>query len=335
MTTPLQLTLLLTCFFSPLALAEENDDEDAPPATLPGGDQDEALKMPSLSRAQHDWLEPKRSELPQDPHAQTDFTAYTLELGEIKLGLASITVGAAPRTQVGTVPVLDALGVYNGHLKVTAIEAGPYALGLGTSYFGLRAGDMNGSSIGLSMIQSINIIAPWSVHFGVDWSNTKSNGIPDLDRIPSILTGGKSSAEFQSGQKPSDWDLHVQDLSLSLATDVRFNRRDSLILQARAVFWSNVITRGYDVPPLLGMDKLLNKPEGTSSPIGDTYVASLAWQWSWRRTDLRVGAGISSVPGAWLLQSTDLSYRFGGKTRRTERRMNKTWKRNKSDTNGR
>ena len=45
-----------------------------------------------------------------------------------------------------------------------------------------------------------------------------------------------------------------------------------------------------------------------------------------------MGAGVSNVPGAWLLQSTDLSYRFGGKTRRTESRMAKTWKKNKADT---
>ena len=117
-----------------------------------------------------------------------------------------------------------------------------------------------------------------------------------------------------------------------MATDYRFNRRDSLILQASAVFWSKVSEVGYDVPPILGLDEVFNKDIGVSSPVAETYVASLAWQWSWRRTDLRVGVGASNVPGAWLLQTFDLSYRFGGKTRSTERRMNKTWRRNKSDT---
>jgi len=313
----------------------ETTTEEEAPVELPTTQQDEALTMPSLSRAQHKWLEPKRSELPQVPHAQTDFTAYTLEWGETKVGLASITVGALPRTQIGTIPVLDLLGIYNGHIKVNAVKAGPYGLGIGANYFTLRAGDMKAHSLGLSLIQSIDMMEPWSAHFGFKWSDIKSSGVPDLDELPGILTGSTSSDDFQASQMPSEWDFHLREITLSMATDYRFNRRDSLILQASAVFWSDVIERGYEAPPIIGMDELFNKEVGTSTPIKDTYVASLAWQWSWRRTDLRVGAGVSSVPAAWLLQSVDLSYRFGGKTRSTERRMNKTWRRNKSDTKGR
>ena len=119
---------------------------------------------------------------------------------------------------------------------------------------------------------------------------------------------------------------------MNVATDVRFNRRDSLLLQASATVWARVVERGFEAPPILGLDEAFNLNSGTTSPIAETYTASASWQFSWRRVDLRVGAGISNVPGAWLLQSTDLSYRFGGKTRTTERRMKRTWKRNKSDT---
>jgi len=345
----LLLNLLILSMWSPPAAAQdegsdetgnppptEDTGDDQPPSDLPAEQQGDALKMPSLSRSQHAWLEPKRSKLPQVPHAQTDFTAYTLEWGETKLGLASITLGALPRTQIGTIPVLDILGLYNGHLKVNAVQTGPYALGIGTDYYALKAGDMSASSLGISLIQSVDILDPWSAHFGLKWANTQSSGIPDLDELPSIFTGGTSNEEFRAGQKESSWDFHIQELTLSMATDYRFNRRDSLILQASAVFWANVIAgERDDVPPILGMDKVFNKSAGTSSPVAETYVASLAWQWSWRRTDLRVGIGHSNVPGAWILQSFDLSYRFGGKTRSTERRMNKTWRRNKSDTKGR
>ena len=335
--------LMLTGLFTVLGMGEgqaqtADEGEETPPeetpADLPADQTDEALKMPSLSRAQHEWLEPQRRDLPQLPHAQTDFTAYTLEWGETKVGLASVSVGVLPHTQLGTIPVLDGLGVFNGQLKVNPVQTGTYALGIGTSYYGLRAGDMSAYRLGLSLIQSIDMLEPWSAHIGLKWSNTKSSGVPDLDALPGILTGGTSAAEFEASQKPSEWNFHLQDLTLSLATDWRFNRRDSLILQASAGIWSNVIKRGYEAPPILGLDQVLNKPVGTSVPIKETYVTSLAWQWSWRRTDLRVGAGLSNVPGAWILQSIDLSYRFGGETRRTERRMNKTWQRNKSDTGG-
>ena len=117
-----------------------------------------------------------------------------------------------------------------------------------------------------------------------------------------------------------------------MATDIRFNRRDSLILRGGATFWTNVLERGFEAPPILGLDEAFNVETGTTTPIAESYVASIAWQFSWRRIDLRVGAGVSNVPGAWILQSTDLSYRFGGKTRSSERRMKRTWKRIMSDS---
>ena len=341
MTRTLLLALGSTLLASGQAAAQESDERpsdrqgegDAPPeGDLPSGQQSEALSMPSLSKAQHKWLEPKRSKLPPVPHAQTDFTAHTLEWGETKIGLASVTVGAAPRTQIGTIPILDALGLYNGHLKVKAVQTDRYSMGLGTDLYLLSAGDMKAHSLGFSMIQSIDVTQPWSVHLGLEWDRTKSSGVPDLDELPSVFTGDYDAETFAKQQRPSQWEFDLQELTLSLATDFRFNRRDSLILQASAVFWSRVSEVGYEIPPILGLDEVFNKDLGVSSPIAETYIASLAWQWSWRRTDLRVGIGHSNVPGAWLLQTFDLSYRFGGKTRRTEGRMNKTWRRNKSDT---
>ena len=97
------------------------------------------------------------------------------------------------------------------------------------------------------------------------------------------------------------------------------------------MLWADV-EREFDAPPVLGMDKAMALADSGASPVPETYVASAAWQFSWKRVDLRAGLGISNIPGAWLLQSTDLSYRFGGKTRRGEKRMRKTWKRNRADT---
>jgi len=310
---------------------EQNDGEDEP-AALPT--PAEAEQMPSLSRAQHRWLEPKRSRLPQVAHAQTDFSAHTLEWGETKIGLATITVGALPRFQIGTVPALDILGIPNGNVKLNAVQAGPYALGIGASHYRLKVGDFVGSTTGVSLIQSVQILQPWSLHLGARFRNLRSSGVPDTSQLPSILTGNSDPDAFARSQEGNEgaWRFHGQSVDLSMATDIRFNRRDSLIIRGGATFWTNVLERGFEAPPILGLDEAFNVETGTSTPIAESYVASIAWQWSWRRVDLRVGAGISSVPGAWILQGTDLSYRFGGKTRTTERRMKRTWKRNKSDT---
>ena len=311
---------------------ESPPEEPAPSSSLPDGAEPEQL--PSLSRAQHRWLEPKRSRLPSVAHGQTDFSAYTLEWVETKIGAASVTFGALPRTQIGTVPVLNFMGIYNGHVKINALRLGPYALGVGTNYYRLQIGDFVGAHTGVSVIQSVQIMKPWGLHVGARFANLESSGIPDVSILPSSLTGNADPNDVQARLEGTEdsWRFHGQTLALSVATDIRFNRRDSLLLQGGATVWAKLVERGFEAPPILGLDEAFNLETGSTSPIAETYVASAAWQFSWRRVDLRVGAGISNVPGAWLLQSTDLSYRFGGKTRSSERRMKRTWKRNKSDT---
>jgi hypothetical protein len=316
--------------------SEENSEQEEPTpesGTLPDGDQEEAQEMPGLSRAQHRWLEPSRTKLDQVPRGQTDYTAYTLEWGETKIGLASITIGALPRTQIGTVPMLDALGIMNGHIKVNILRVGPLDLGLGSNYYRLQVGDFVGSHTGASMVTSIQLLEPWSLHLGANYAALQSSGVPDTTRLPSVLTAGTDPDTFQASQDGNEtaWNFHGQNMRINLATDYRFNRRDSLVFQAGAIVWSN-IDKGFDAPPILGLEDAFARAEETTSPIAESLVTSLAWQWTWRKVDLRVGLGWSSVPGAWLLQSTDLSYRFGGKTRSSERRMNRTWKRNKDDT---
>ena len=312
---------------------EETNAEDETTPALPEGAQENAQEMPGLSKAQHRWLEPKRTQLEQVPRAQTDFTAYTLEWGEIKVGLASITIGALPRTQIGTVPALDIVGVTNGHVKVNILRVGGFDLGVGGNLYRLQIGDFVGTRTGGSAYTSMQLLDPWSLHIGTTYANFHADGVPDASRLPSLLTGGADADTFLASQEGNEdaWLFDGRNVRMHIATDYRFNRRDSLLFQIGATVWSKIET-GFEAPPILGLDEVFENATDTSNPIQKSLVTSLSWQWTWRKVDLRVGAGLSNVPGAWILQSTDLSYRFGGKTRSSERRMNRTWKRNKSDT---
>jgi hypothetical protein len=162
-----------------------------------------------------------------------------------------------------------------------------------------------------------------------------SDGIPTPSSLPSAIQTDKVSDADVAAAKAKlgidDLSFRAEAVSVHVATDIRFNRRDSLILQGKAMTWANIET-GFTPPPVLGLDEAMEIADSGRAPIAETYVASVAWQFSWKTVDLRIGGGISNVPGAWLLQSTDLSYRFGGKTRRSESRMKKTWKKNKADT---
>ena len=124
-------------------------------------------------------------------------------------------------------------------------------------------------------------------------------------------------------------DMKGEVVSARVAAEIRFNRRDSVILQGSAMVYANTDASLPFIPPVLNLDKALQHKGAV--PVNETYVASIAYQASWKQVDFRIGVGMSSVKYAWLLQSTELSYRFGGKTRRTEARQKKSWRKNKKD----
>ena len=59
------------------------------------------------------------------------------------------------------------------------------------------------------------------------------------------------------------------------------------------------------------------------------YSASIAYQASFKRAYLRLGMGYSTIPYAWLLQSIDLTWRWGGQTKRRANELEKIWELNK------
>jgi hypothetical protein len=290
--------------------------------------------MPVLSAKKHRWLKPRHHLLGANPRNNTDFTAYTLELGEVKVGLASITVGVAPRTQLATVPLLNLIGVYNGSLKINAIHAGPLDIAFSATYHRLSLGEFVGSYAGAGGMASLTLHRNWSIHGGASYTHIHARGLPDFSKLSPLLSS-LTKGQLDDFELDPDWfdggapEIRGEVVSARVATEVRFNRRDSLIVQASAMIYAKTSAQLPILPPILNMDKVLD--HDGAIPIRDTYVASVAYQASWKQFDLRIGAGLSSVKYAWLLQSTELSYRFGGKTRRTESRQKKHWRKNRKD----
>ncbi len=129
-------------------------------------------------------------------------------------------------------------------------------------------------------------------------------------------------------------DLKASAITTRFATDYRFNRRDSIVFQFQAMIWNDVLTdikNAEEIPPILQFEEAFAKDQSGVVPIGDSFVTGLAYQAAWNHLEIRVGAGYSAIPFAWLLQSMELSWRFGGTTRSTERRMRRTWGRNRAD----
>ena len=317
--------------------APEDTAEPEETAALPM-DLDAAVETNALSQAQLDWLKPSPRNLPQNPYWQTDFTAYTLEWGEVQVGLGSIYAGILPRVQVGTSPALNLIGLYNGYAKVNIIRLGPVALAGQAQHYSYPVGELKGSLTGVGGTMSVRVLAPWTVHLTGQYATIGVHGLPDTSAISPLvenLTGADLDAWREAAvEQGITVALDAEAITAKLATDFRFNRRDSLIVQGQAMIWGSLTsqtTGEVDIPPILGLDKALSMDEQGFIPLGNSYTASASWQWSWKRSYLRVGAGVSSVKGAWLLQSTEFATRFGGKSRRLEAKMRKGWRHNRRD----
>ena len=309
--------------------------QDAEPV---GFDLTDAQAPADLSRAQMDWLRPTPKNLPQNPYGHVDFTAYTLEWGEVQVGLSNIHAGILPRVQVGTSPALNAIGLLNGNAKVNLLRLGPVDLAAKGDHFRLPVGEMAGDYTALGGTMSLQIARPWSLHLTGQYATMGLAGLPDTSSISPLvysLTGTDLDAwRAEAAAQNLSMQIEAEAITAKVATDIRFNRRDSLILQGQAMVWGSVssgVTGDIEIPPLFGLDESLSYEAEGNIPLGSSYTASLAWQWSWKRAYLRMGVGHSSVAGAWLLQSTEFAMRFGGKTRRGEAEMRRAWRHNRRE----
>lgn len=298
-------------------------------------------------------LKPKRWKFPQNPYASTDFTAYTLEWGEAKIGLGGFTYGIAPRIQLQTNPLFDAVGVLNGTAKANLARQGPLDFGvLGQAYFipvdGLlnAVDEISGGGLGLSgsvagedlFLQnatlfgvggqvSLRLAEPWSLHGKVTYLRVGAKGNFNLIELPDLLIPGLTIGGDNQVVPRIQGDL----VSFQVATDVRFNRRDSLVLQFRGPIYAGA--RGAVDGSFEGINGDLDFIVAYSDyvSVDQFYAATLSWQLQWKHFEARVGAGISDPQFAWIIQAFDLSYRFGGKTRKDERTIRKGFKENVKD----
>lgn len=300
---------------TPPATTPPASDAAAPSdAPTPALDASGAEDLGLITKKDLRYLRPSPFHLPPNPRGQVDFTAYTLEWGEVKLGLANITIGLLPHVQVGTSVPLDALGIANVTGKVHATEGGPFDIAAYANYYVMPREDFAASFLSTGAITSLTFNKYWSLHLGGGYADLEIDGQVDFSSLGTLFA-------FANAVPVIPFQFSSQMVTASLATDVRFNRRDSIVLRGETVLWAKTDTSVH--PTLLsltGLDQAVEE-DGWMTP-DKAYTATLAWQFAWEHIELRVGGGVSSAGTlAWLLQSAELSYRFGGKTRIKERKL--------------
>jgi len=337
------LSALLTTTANAEPLQEESSPEDNTAAEQTNGATDDnemdftdAERVGSLSRAQLDWLKPSPHQLPQNPYQHIDFTAYTLEWGEVQVGLGAIHAGILPRVQVGTSPVLNVIGVQNGNIKVNALHTKPVDISANATHYRYPIGDFTGAYSGFGGTVSVRPTPAWSVHIGSQYVLLGADGLPNTESISpwvEAMTGADLNSWRQDAvDKGINLSLDARAVTARVSTDIRFNRRDSLIIQAQSMVWGSIqstTVNADEIPEFLGLGSILNAEKSGAIPLADASTASVSWQWSWKRSYLRMGIGTASIPGAWLMQSTEFAMRMGGSTRNQERRMRQAWRQNR------
>ena len=305
-------------------------------------------------------LKPKRHKFPQNPYAHTDFTAYTLERGETRLGLASISHGITPRLQLTTAPLLDVIGVWNVTAKANLIRYGKFDAALITGVYYVPVTEiLNNLGVGdylnptnkkrnsptfestLSYWEfgargSMRATDKWSVHTGFSYARVNAQGkltlgsLPSVD-IPQLGTIGGNRIDIVP-------EVIGELAQFKFASDYRFNRRDSLIFQFSAPIY--VSARGVFQPNARNLPREFRNFHATVGydqwlDVSSVYASSLAWQFSWKHTDLRLGIPVLNTSNPqWIFQAFDLSYRWGGQTRREERELRRAYRDNKRALGG-
>lgn len=277
-----------------------------------------------LSRSDAHALSPKRVNMEPSPYAQTDFTAYTLELGETRVGLGSVAVGVMPRVQVGTQAAADVLGALNANVKADLLRLGPVDFAVQGGLVSYRDDEMAARYLRGGLASSAKLSTHASLHGGVSYASLYAGGTPNLDVLAtpfSWVAGWRPTDEaISQAEDRLDFEGTAKVVTARVAADYRFNRRDSIILQGQSMVWGES-NFPVEIPTAVtGGDPVAPESSGWVN-VTDAYVASLSYQASFRNFDVRVGLGTSSLPGAWFLQATELAWRFGGETRRAEARV--------------
>ncbi|MDP2314190.1 MAG: hypothetical protein Q8P41_14905 [Pseudomonadota bacterium] len=309
------LSLLFATLLAPAVAAE----------ALPAVDTSDpwALPPPPPLALPEDGSRPGWARQAPNPRGQTDFTAYTLEWGEVRVGLNSVGFSVFPGVQVSTQPVLDAVRMPNIALKMNLLQIGTHFDGAINGSLGHMGTDtMRAVYVTAGGCVSVIVTPAWSLHGGAQWIYGNAAGQPDLDdtaeRVAPYGVAVPSDATLHYLEERLAYVVRAEAVTLRAATDIRLNRRDSIVLQGQAVIWAWTRYPGY-------AERFVTEDSGYL-PLGDSYTASIAWQFSWRNVDLRVGGGVSSVPGAWLLNTVDLAWRFGGTTRGHQGKRLKAWR---------
>lgn len=270
------------------ARAEEPEPADSTPEAAEASEEEEL----------------KWAKTPIDYRHETEFTAYSLKRGAVRIGLFNLDYGLTDDFSVGTSPLLAVYGFYSVRAKSTMLTLGRFDASLETTVGYLDASRLSELSAGLinypiTLRFSYSPFDRLGLHAGWRWQNVDVVGtfaINDIAETLAPVIGVKlpNSVKSSLGQAGSLYaGAHFTLDQPLFAIDWRFNRRDSLIFQYEG--YSGLrgrIDGGYQandsteyVAGVRAKEELWGQVKGTTT---------LSWQFSYERFALRVGIPLTT-----------------------------------------
>ncbi len=97
-------------------------------------------------------------------------TAYTLNEGEVLLGIGPLAYGITDNFQIGTNLLADIFGVFNANLKYNLLDKPGFGLAGGAGWAYFKLGDDSFNSINLSANASFPLSEAFKIHLGANYA---------------------------------------------------------------------------------------------------------------------------------------------------------------------
>lgn len=267
--------------------------------------------------------EVSRKEQEPDPYHQQDFTAYTVQKGQWRVGLSEVDYGLLDNLSVGTTTYLWLVGS-NVRAKITAVDTKRIDVSVQGSVLRLYdfwTASLTGGREGILLRatpigwrSSILINPKWSVHLGNTWTLGRLEGTvsgQDILALVGTVAGGDLSSSIGDAVGDSVYAGAWGNFALAqsnFAVEWRRNRRDSWILESNNTLWASGLVVGE-----LGSSTTSgeNGEDETEIAAGAAArfraplktvpsAASLSRQWSFEKLNLRLGIPLNPQnPLSW------------------------------------
>ncbi len=291
-----------------------------PAAAVPGDPPD----LPDWSELDGKERRKAWRQAPYDPDYESSFSAYTIGKKNLRVGLWNLDYGLLDNADVGTAPLLNLLGVYNIHGKVTAIQTQRIDLAFeATGMYWAGSWGVDQESLAVTAwpmmaTGSWMITDRFSLHLGYRWDNVDVHGTFDSEDLVRALASslgvdlGDELYKALDGQGAFYGGGRLTLGQSRIAMDFRLNRRDSIVFQN----WRyNTLNARIDAGADVNSSTSAGAAVHINQPLTDVFsgTSSIAYQMTLPRLRVRVGLpipGSDAMPTQWLPQAFELYLLF-------------------------